>query len=76
MARVTSNRPFNRQANVRKGAGPVYNVVKTQTPSVNEAKEVKKLLPTCFGEYDNLVAYVFEYDTQGHLAYVDCDYVE
>jgi hypothetical protein len=78
MARVTSNKPFNRQCNVRKGAGPIYN--KFCPPEQNSNNVTRTRIPEknpCFGEYDNLVAYVFEIDFTGnHLAYVDCDYVE
>ncbi len=78
MARVISNKPFSKQCNVRRGAGPVYNKFcppNQDSQILNKRKESK--LSLCSGEYDNLVSYVFEIQTNGnHLAYVDCDYVE
>lgn len=78
MSRVVSNTPFNRQCNVRKGAGPVYyKFCPPEQTADNRSKTRPSTKVPCFGEYDNLVSYVFEIDLTGnHLAYVDCDYVE
>lgn len=77
MAKVTSNRPFSRQCNIRSGTGPVYNKFCPPTDANNNAIKGKKKKDPCFGPYDNLVNYVWVVDvTNGnHLAYVDCDYV-
>jgi hypothetical protein len=77
MKKITSNKPFNRQCNVRRGAGPVYNKFCPPEFSVKTKSRSTNRLPDCSGEYDNIVQYVFEIETSGnHLAYVDCDYVE
>jgi len=74
----SSNTPFSRQCNTRKGAGPVYyKFCPPENISDTTSKARRIVKEPCFGEYDNLVAYVFEVDNTGnHLAYVDCDYVE
>lgn len=76
--KVSSNNPFKRQCNLRAGTGPVYVRSCPPTNTANNQSRgtfVKK--ESCFGQYDNLVNYVWEVDvTNGnHLAYVDCDYV-
>ena len=78
MARIISNNPFSKRPSVRKGAGPVYNIVKKPNNNVsNLNKKVVSELSLCSGDYDNLVSYVYEIQTNGnHLSYVDCDYVE
>ena len=76
---ISSNKPFNRQCNVRKGAGPVYNKFCPPTDRANNNNNkvnVKVVKEPCFGEYDNLVQYVYEIDLTGQLGYVDCDYVD
>lgn len=74
---ITSNNPFSKRPNIRKGAGPVYNKFKPQKVDTQKNQKVESKLPPCSGEFDNLVAYVYEIDLSGnHLGYVDCDYVE
>lgn len=77
MARVTSNKPFSGQRNIRAGAGPVYNKFYPPTDAKNNTGRGRIQKEPCFGPYDNLVNYVWEVDTSNgnHLAYVDCDYV-
>jgi hypothetical protein len=78
MAKINSNKPFKGKPNLRKGAGPVYNRIKPFTDRINtNIVPIKPEKNPCFGEFDNLVTYVFEYSPDGnHFAYVDCDYVE
>lgn len=80
MARITSNKPFSRQCNIRQGSGPVYTKF-CEPPNVRNnvtrSGTVGRKKEPCFGPYDNLVKYVFEVDTStgNRLGYVDCDYV-
>lgn len=78
MGKVTSNKPFSRQCNVRSGAGPVYYKFCPPTNTRNNVGRGVTRKTPCFGSYDNLVNYVWEVDTSNgnHLAYVDCDYVD
>jgi len=77
MGRVTSNKPFSRQCNVRSGAGPIYSKFCPPTDAKNNVGRGGTQKEPCFGPYDNLVNYVWQIDLSNgnHLAYVDCDYV-
>lgn len=76
---ITSNKPFGRQCNLRAGAGPVYNKFcpPTNTQDGGDRGININKIP-CFGQYDNVVNYVYQIDLSNgnHIAYVDCDYVE
>jgi hypothetical protein len=78
MGRVTSNKPFSRQCNVRSGSGPIYNKFCPPVDVNNDIFKGRTKKVNCFGPYDNLVGYVWEIDLSNgnHLAYVDCDYVD
>jgi hypothetical protein len=63
--------------NYRKGAGPHHY----KWAPINEVPNIKRHRNhlkgiDCDGVYDNIVTYVYEITSNGHLAYVHCDYVE
>jgi hypothetical protein len=76
MARITQNKPFPNQPNIRRGAGPVnytWNALPFQKGGVITAT---KHGITCNNTIDNVVTYVYDILPDGnHLAYVYCDYV-
>jgi hypothetical protein len=79
----SSNKPFAGQCNIRAGAGTIkYKWCPPDNGArgggITRAGVVKSKQSPCFGEYDNLVSYVWEVDINNgnHLAYVDCDYVD
>ncbi|NIQ15673.1 MAG: hypothetical protein GTO02_15120 [Candidatus Dadabacteria bacterium] len=71
---VSSNKAFRKQANIRRGAGPIHNKFINQPFNKRKDKQAGRV--GCDGVIDNNVTYVYNILPDGnHLAYVDCDYV-
>lgn len=78
MAKVSSNKAFRNQKNVRAMAGSIKYSWKP-TPSDKRKRPTNKQVPFCdnLTGIDNVVTYVYDILPDGnHSMYVECDYVD